>query len=404
MKFSDIAKYSFKNLQHRKLRSWLTILGIVIGIASVVSLLTIGIAFNAQINEELSGFGYNVIYVMPMTMEQMYSAGPTLPPTAGKLFEKDLERLKKIPEITEISRLIEDRATVRFKDKEVAGYIEGVEPGIFEKFTSVEIESGRFLVGTDRRVAVVGASFADDAFGKNMQVRTNNYIYIGGAKYRVVGVLKPAGSSIGAAMDDVVFIHFEDAREVFDESMAENEVGYIAMTVQEGADMDDVVERIELEMDNSHKVREDERDYGVITLETMQEAIGTVLGLATLFIGAVAAISLVVGGLAIATSMYTSVVERTKEIGILKAVGANQHDIQNIFLFESGTIGGIGGVIGTLLGLFIVYLVSLFGMPARIDIGIAVFGIVFAVFVGIGSGYFPARRAAKMLPVEAFRA
>jgi putative ABC transport system permease protein len=128
-----------------------------------------------------------------------------------------------------------------------------------------------------------------------------------------------------------------------------------------------------------------------------------VLGLITVFLGAIAGISLIVGGLAISTSMFTSVIERTQEIGVLKAIGASNNVILAVFLFEAGALGLSGGVMGTALGLVLVFIGGMFGLPVQIDAGIAAFGVVFAFVVGLLSGYFPAQRAAKLSPVEAFR-
>lgn len=150
-------------------------------------------------------------------------------------------------------------------------------------------------------------------------------------------------------------------------------------------------------------MKADERDYSVIDPQFISQSVGSVLGLVTLFLGAIASISLVVGGLAIATAMYTSVIERTQEIGVLKAVGAKDSDILSIFLFEAGALGGIGGIVGTSLGLFFVWVGSLFGLPAQFDLGIALFGVAFAVAVGLLSGYFPSRQAASLSPIKAFR-
>lgn len=406
MRLIDIAKYSAKNLLHRQARSYLTVLGIVIGIAAVVALLTIGLGFNAALQEELSGFGYNILYVLPYSQSQLSSSGfggGALPPSSGKLTEKDVDRLEKLPEVEFVSRGIERRATVEFKDKTITSVITGIEPGVYEKTTSIEVGDGRFLVESDRHVAVIGATVSEETFGQENQVRTNNFLLINGAKYRVIGILKKSASAFGSEIDSGIFVAYEDAREIFRSSLAKGEMDYVAASLAEGSDTDSVVERLQTELDSERKVKPDERDYTVMTLKTIQESIGQVLSLVTLFLGAVAAISLLVGGLAIATSMFTSVIQRTHEIGVLKAVGAGRDDIMRIFLFESGAVGLIGGALGTALGMGVVYLGSFFGLPADFQPSVAAFGVLFATVIGLLSGFVPARMAAKMNPVDALR-
>ena len=217
MKLVEIAAYSITSLRKREIRSWLTILGIVIGIAAVVSLLTIGGAFNQEIDKQLSKLGSNTIFVSPMGSSGSAGFGSSYRPSAGKLFQKDVERLKKIPEIEQIARLMMGSATVKFRDKELTIPLQGVEPGVFELTTSFEIENGRFLLETDRRVMVIGAKIANDTFGAENKVGVNNYLLINGLKFRVIGVLKESGGGITPAgsMDSMMVIPFEDARELF---------------------------------------------------------------------------------------------------------------------------------------------------------------------------------------------
>jgi len=404
MRLTDIVSYAFNSLSHRQTRFWLTILGVVIGIASVVALLTLGSAFSAEVNKQLSALNGNTIYIMPIAESQLQSG--SFSPQMGyssKITENDAQRLKKIPEITDISRLIERRATVSYKDVNLTTTIDGIEPAVFQKVSSIEVAEGRFLLDTDHHALGIGGSAAEKMFGADKPVAVNSYIAINGVKYRVIGILKKTGGTFGSDLDNGVFVTYADAQEIFKNSMGKNEMDAIALAVPEGADMSDIVERIKTELDASHKVKPDERDYSVIDPEFIAQSIGTVLGLVTLFLGAIAGISLIVGALAISTSMFTSVIERTQEIGVLKAVGASREDIMKIFMLESGALGLVGGILGTALGLALVYIGGYFGLPVAVDAGIAAFGVLFAFAVGLLSGYFPAQRAAALSPVEAFR-
>ncbi|MEM2138201.1 MAG: ABC transporter permease [Candidatus Anstonellaceae archaeon] len=407
MKLADIIFYSLKSLRHRQVRSWLTILGIVVGIAAVVSLLNIGQGFSAEVNRQLGRLGANTLFITPLAESQSSSAGlsPSLPPSAGKLYQKDVDRLRRIAEIEDIARLAMGRATIEFKGKEITATVQGIEPGVFEKTTDIGMREGRFLLDSDRHVAVLGANIADDTFGQNRKAGANSYILINGVKFRVIGVIAKTGGGFGPAarLDNAILVHFDDARQMFSEQIAENEIGAMAVLVQEGADVADVTEKIKLELDSSHKVKPDERDYSVVSPASIQQTIGSVIALVTVFLGAIASISLIVGGLSIANGMLASVLERTHEIGVLKAIGATQEDILRIFLLESGAVGAIGGIAGSLLGIGIVTLARLLVFPVQIDWPIVIFGVVFAFVIGIASGYLPAKKAASMNPVDALR-
>ena len=407
MRFVDIVLYSLKSLRHRQVRSWLTILGIVIGIASVVSLLTIGAGFNAQVNKQLSGLGANSVFILPVAggMGSAMATGGAHMLSAGKLYDQDAERLRRVPEVEEIARILSTRSTVAFKDKEIDSTVMGVEGGVFEKMATVDVESGRMLVANDRRVAVIGSNIASGAFGNKFEIRVNDDLIIDGVKYKVAGVLKKSGGGFGIAsyLDGGIFIPFQDARDTYSDVFGEGEVSMMALRLRDGSNMTDAVEGIKSEMDASHKVKPDERDYSVVTPDSIQESVNTVVSLVTLFLGAIASISLIVGALAIANGMLTSVLERTHEIGVLKAVGAKNSEILNIFLFESGAVGGIGGLLGIGVGLLLGYIVSLFGIPVDVQPSLLAFAFAFSVVIGLVSGFLPARRAAKLAPVEALR-
>jgi len=402
MKLLDIFKYSMESLKHRQMRSWLTILGIVIGIASVVALLTIGEGLNTEVNRQLTALGSNTISISPSTDP---FANPFTTASSGKLFESDAERLKKIADITDISRVVYGRATVGYKDKEITTLVMGIDPDVFEKMSAIEIANGRFLQGNDRRVVAVGGQFAEDAFGAKNRLNVGSALIINGQKYPVIAVLAKSGGGFGlnTFLDNGVFVAYNDGKELFKDSLADKEVNEIDVNVREGANMTEVVEKITLELASAHKVRVEDKDFSVVDPQSIQSSVDSVLSLITAFLGAIAGISLLVGALSIANNMFTSVFERTHEIGVLKAVGATRGDIMKIFVFEAGAVGAIGGVAGVLLGYALALLANLFGLPTGINPFIGIFGVAFAFGIGMVSGWAPANMASALSPVDALR-
>ncbi len=405
MKSIDIVMYSLKSLRHRQMRSWLTILGIVIGITAVISLLTIGQGFSEAVNKQLGALGAETIFITPSAESSGGGfGGGGLSPSAGKLYDHDAERIKRVPEVSVTARLLSIRTTIGYKEKNITASISGIEPGVFEKTTALKIAAGRFLQENDRRVVVIGDKIAYGTFGSRNIIGVNSVIHIKGIKYRVIGILEKSGGGFGYSNSDgSIIIPFTEAREMFRSTLAPNEVQAIVLSIYEGSDMADVVDKIKSELDASHKVKPGSRDYSVVDPASIQAAVGSVLSMITAFLGAIAGISLLVGGLAIASSMFTSVIERTHEIGVLKAVGATKSDILRIFIIEAGAVGAIGGAIGVAIGMVVAFSAGAFGLSAAVSPALILFGIFFAFLIGLASGYVPAKNAADLTPVEALR-
>ncbi|MBU0531945.1 ABC transporter permease [Candidatus Micrarchaeota archaeon] len=403
MNLKEIVEFSINSLYHQKLRSFLTVLGIVVGISSVVILVGLVQGLKADVLEQLEDFGPRTIIITPTSTEGGgggIGAGSSFMPTSGKLFEKDYERVKRLPEIKSITKVISGRTTITFKDESIDAIVFGIEAGLFDDTVPVELESGRFLEETDSGVAGVGA---DIASGFDEDIKTQSNIYLAGKKFKVVGVLKPTGNSF-APLDNVIFIDFDDARDLFNESLVENEISYIRLTLDEGTDVDAATEEIEDIMMASHRVTEDEKDFGVISPTFINEQFSGVLDLLAIFLGSIASISLIVGGIGISNTMFMSAMERRKEIGTMKAVGATQSQIRNVFLVESSIIGLLGGIMGLLLAALVgITLIYLLELTFIFDPVITVGALVFSMSIGLISGTFPAIEAAKVDPMVALR-
>lgn len=395
--------FSLNALWHQKLRSFLTVLGVIVGISSVILLVGLVQGFKEDVLRQLEDFGPRTIIISPTNPQSGgggFGPGSTFSPTTGKLFEKDYERVKRLPGIASITKVITGQSTVTYKNQSISASVFGIEAGLFDDTVPVEVESGRFLAENDRGVAGVGSDVAD---GFDEAVQTQSSIYLGDRKFRVVGVLKPTGNSF-APIDNVIFIPFDDARELFNRSLLPGEISAIRLTMDEGEDVDAAGEKITDIMLASHRVTEEERDFGVITPTFINERFSSILDLLTVFLASIASISLIVGGVGISNTMFMSVMERRREIGTMKAVGASEHEIRDIYLVESAIVGLVGGVLGLALaaaiGLALMYLA---GLPFVFD-PLAIWGsLAFSIVVGLVSGTLPAMDAARVDPIEALR-
>ncbi|MCX8175601.1 MAG: ABC transporter permease, partial [Candidatus Micrarchaeota archaeon] len=229
--------------------------------------------FQGEVNRQLGALGGRTIFISPVSS---ISSSPFVAamPSSSKLQQRDYERLRRISEIEDVTRLIMGRTRVVFKEKEISSPVFGIEPGVFEKTMAVEIDSGRFLLPSDRHVTVIGSNVANDAFGQNKKVSVNSYLEIGGQKFRVIGIMKKSGNAFGGGrVDNGIFIPFEDARSLLRHTFGPNDLGAMAVLLKEGADSDEVTEKIYAELDASRKVKPDSRDYSVVNPKTIQQTI-----------------------------------------------------------------------------------------------------------------------------------
>jgi len=205
-------------------------------------------------------------------------------------------------------------------------------------------------------------------------------------------------------LDDVVMMDFEEAREILQEEMAAGEISAIMMTVKEGVDVEEVADEVEEIMLSSHRVTEEDKDFGVITPAFLDEQYSAILDLLTVFLGAIASISLIVGAIGISNNMFMSVMERRREIGTMKAIGFSRSDIMGIFLIESGIIGLLGGLLGLSLAAIIgLSFIKFFDITFVFEPFVIAGTQIFAIIIGIISGTLPAIEAAKLEPMVALR-
>jgi len=406
MKFNDILKFSVSSLKHRKMRSWLTIIGIIIGIAAVVTLISLAEGVKESITSELSFFGADIISIHPgytKALEEQFQPGMIPRGRIGNLTENDVRAVKTVPGVTFAAGETLEKTDVSFGSQIATIDISGIDPKAFEVFDFFSVEKGRVLVQGDSYSAIVGHTIAYHLF-KN-PIELGNQIKIYGRGFRVVGIYKQ-GSFFGA-LDSSVTIPKSTGEIVLEtEKLSE-----IAVKLSSEADTEIVAEQIKNKLLSTHHLREEDQDFTVITSQSVVDTVNKITGTMAFLLGGIAAISLLVGGVGIANTMFMSVMERTREIGILKALGSTNREISKLFLIESGIIGLVGGVIGTLFGFLGTIAISGlaissaagFTLRATITPQLVFFSLGFSLFVGIVFGVFPARRAAKLQPVEALR-
>jgi len=394
---------AFNNLRRRKLRSWLTILGIFIGIASIVAFITLGQGLENYINEQFEQVGTNIIMIMG-------KAGSVVSPIASSISDKpltkrDVDLINKISGVDIASAMIMYPTQIKFGKETEGLFLYGMEPGdidkLFGHLSSFKIDKGRQLKESDKYVAVVGSRF-NEIYKKEIDIGSK--VEIDKEEFKIIGILK----SIGNPQDDKsIYVPNDILREITNEP---DKVSMIYVQTEKGK-AEETAKRIETKMRKDRDEKEGEESFSVSTSEQLLETFGNILGVVqAVFIG-IAAISLLVGGIGIMNTMYTSVLERTKEIGTMKAVGAKNSDILFIFLIESGLIGFIGGLIGLILGMGIsktveYVVVNFYGITLLkiiFEPTMIFFVLGFSFIVGCIAGTLPAFQASKLKPADALR-
>ena len=397
----DYFKLAFKTFTSQKKRTALTLIGIFIGIAAVVSLISLGQGLKASIDQQFELLGTDKIFVQP-------GSAVGLDPTITiKLSDDDLQTIRGTAGVKSASAMVFKLARITFKSENKYTFAMGMEdPDIefhemIESF-GVEMELGRGVESS--REVVLGKNFITGDFF-DAAVEVGDKIEVEGKKFRVVGSV----SEIGNPQDDAnVYLDFEDALDTFD--LSRDELDFIYVTVREGEEPSKVGERIAKKLRKLHDVEEGDEDFTISTTEDYMETFGVILTVVQIVLIGIAAISLLVGGVNIANTMYTSVLERTNEIGIMKAIGARNRDIFLLFLIESGILGVVGGIAGIAAGIGMSRLVAFAASSAGWSFIKTLFpwyltfgALVFSFAVGAVAGTLPARQASKLKPVDALR-
>ena len=391
---------AWASLIANKMRSILTMLGIIIGVSAVIALVSIGNGVKQDIQNSISSLGSNLLMVMPGAPRT-----PGVRPSAGSMKSlkvSDYEAISKLDGVKAASPMTNGSYVVIYQNKNWTTSVSGVSYNYLD-VNNWSMKSGRFLseknVQNRERVAVVGKTVVKNLFGDEDPVGAE--IRVKNIPFRIIGVLNSKGSgAMGNDQDDMVIIPYTTAMERVEG------VDYLRMIYVVGKD-ESGIDRLQSDIENLLRVRHGIKDTNLddfniqnmnSIMETMEETTGTL----TLFLGAVAAISLVVGGIGIMNIMLVSVTERTREIGIRKALGATYSVIVTQFLIEAVVISLMGGIIGIILGIGSSKLIGMAsGMSTVISIPTIVMSFAFSMAIGLIFGIYPARKAAKLNPIDA---
>lgn len=398
--WSDYFKLAFRTFMNQKKRTALTLIGIFIGIAAGVALMSLGLGLKYEMDRQFSLMGTDKIFVMPGT-----SMG--FAPSTIKLTQDDVDAIKSIGEVDWVSPMIYKISQVEYGGEIKYNFVIGIDnadapfANLMESF-GVEYENGRGVEG-EREVNIPFRYYTGDFFESAVEV--GDKIKIEGKKFRAVGSV----SEIGNPSDDSqLYISMEAAQDIFDTD--KDELDYVYVKVKDGAEPSAVAEKIKKKLRKTRDVEEGEEDFIAQTTEEVIGTFGTVLLIVTIVLAGIASISLLVGGVNIANTMYTAVMERTNEIGIMKAIGARNKDIFRMFLIESGILGAAGGILGIIAGIGMSKLATIGAKAGGYSLIKAAFpswlimgAFLFSFIVGALAGTLPAYQASKMKPVDALR-
>lgn len=397
-------------------------MGIVIGVASVIIIMALGEGMQQNLEKNLGSLGADMVTVslgssratgaMGGFRRENFENNDNSNKIIKNITNKEVQALKSIPNIAYIQGVVSERGEIGYLDETSSATIKGVDTKIWKNIENTNLESGRYLSQGDKNVVVIGNKIAKDRFKQDIQL--NRQITIEGKPFRVVGILEESKGM--SSSDSLIYMSIEIARITFEE-IGEKEFDSIEIKIKDTNLIDETLKQIESRLMLIRAVNERTKDFGVNSVKAFQETISDTLNTITLFLSAIAAISLLVGAIGIANTMFTTVLEKTKEIGIMKSIGAKNKDILFIFLLNSGMIGLTGGVMGGIVGVIGSKLLSNvlrkgLTMPGRmISSGgvvvvtpkIILIVLSLSITIGILSGIVPAYRASKMNPVDALR-
>ncbi|MEK6928748.1 MAG: FtsX-like permease family protein [Nanoarchaeota archaeon] len=397
----DYFSIALRNIRNRKLRSWLTILGIIISISVIFMLISVSLGLENAVKEQFRILGTDKFFILPKGQ----IAGPGTLSTVI-LNEKDTETIEKVQGVKDISYLSLRTVEVVFNNQKKFFSAIGMPEGkskVYREIEAYKEEEGKEIKDEDRGEIMLGSQYKHN-FLFETPIKTRDKVKINGKEFKVKAILKPIGNP---GDDQIIYMNLRDLKEIVNVSG----IDQIIVQIDEGEDINEVIQRTGRKLQSVRGVNEDTKDFIILSPEELLSDFSSILNIITGFLFGVAAISILVGGIGIANTMFTSVLERTREIGTMKAVGAKNSDILLIFLIESGLLGLTGGIFGVILGYMfskvIKYLaINKLGTTLLVPLShpLLIMGcLFFAFFIGVVSGIWPAWRASKLKAVDALR-
>ena len=412
MKLWDCIVTAIRALTGNKLRSILTMLGILIGVAAVIAVLSLGRAQQVEVQKSFASMGSNLIYVVPGAPNTAGRGGTI--GSSGTLTLEDSEAIARdVPSVVAVAPVTQTTKQIVAGRENLGSLVGGATPQS-PWVNNLEIAQGSFITEYDykakSRVAVLGGEIAETLFGQ--MDPTGQDIRIGGTKFRVIGVLAIKGTGFGTE-DLMVYMPLSTYYATLGGQQVTSKghsVQAVSVQVRSKDEINSAEQEITAILRDRHRIREGEDDdFRIISLESIASQVGQIMGILQLVLGAIAGISLLVGGIGIMNIMLVSVTERIREIGLRKAIGAKRRDILTQFLTEAAALGFCGGAIGVGLGWIIVKIMSIVATNAGFSIAATLPGDVIAMAVGVAisiglvSGLYPAIRAARLDPIESLR-
>ncbi|HPH29166.1 MAG TPA: ABC transporter permease [Pseudomonadota bacterium] len=399
MPFYELFMTALDTLLANKLRAFLTTLGVIIGVLSVILLVSLGEGARTYLGETFAGMGSNLLQVSPGRRETKGFGSPPVG-TVHKLTREDELALKhRGYAIDGVTGVVNGGGTIRYLNRRRDTFVLGVGAR-FDEIRQMRVDQGRFFAEEDidahRRFVVLGRTVVSELFGEENPL--GKVIKVADGEFRIIGIMEHKGNTLGFDLDDLVLVPSTTAMDLF----AVDGLTNLLVRARDKANVEPAVEEITSILRRRHN---DVVDFTVVSQDDMLATVNGIMATMSLVLIAIASISLVVGGIGIANIMLVSVRERTREIGVRRAVGAKKHHILLQFLLESVVISLLGGLIGLSLGALIIFVARLAvpDLPISLSVNIVLTAVGFSAAVGVLSGVVPAQRASNLDPVEALR-